>query len=100
MIWETQSKAIVMLCNLEEEGKVGCVFILLTIIMCGLQETCYQYWPTAAEGTAVYGNMTVKLLQEASELDGLIVRKLEIIQEGDYINVAVSDTVSAHTSYD
>ena len=23
MIWETQSKAIVMLCSLEEEGKVG-----------------------------------------------------------------------------
>ena len=39
--------------------------------------------------------MTVKLLQEASELDGLMVRKLEIIQEGDYVNVAVSDTISA-----
>ena len=38
MIWETQSKAIVMLCNLEEEGKVGCVCVsmLLAIIMCGL----------------------------------------------------------------
>ena len=53
---------------------------------------CHQYWPTAAEGTAVYGNMTVKLLQEVTELDGLVVRKLEIIQEGDYINVAVSST--------
>lgn len=101
MIWETQSKAIVMLCNLEEEGKVGCVSMLLAVIMCGLlQETCYQYWPTKAEGTAVYGNMTVKLLQEASELDGLMVRKLEIIQEGDYINLAVSDTISVATSYD
>ena len=36
--------------------------------------------------------MTVKLLQEVTELDGLVVRKLEIIQEGDYINVAVSST--------
>ena len=48
----------------------------------------------------MYGNMTVKILQEASELDGLIVRKLEIIQEGDYINVAVSDTISVATGYD
>ena len=40
----------------------------------------------------MYGNMTVKLLQEVTELDGLVVRKLEIIQEGDYINVAVSST--------
>ena len=40
----------------------------------------------------MYGNMTVKLLQEVTELDGLVVRKLEIIQEGDYINVAVSCT--------
>ena len=36
--------------------------------------------------------MTVKLLQEVTELDGLVVRKLEIIQEGDYINIAVSST--------
>ena len=36
----------------------------------------------------MYGNMTVKLLQEVTELDGLVMGKLEIIQEGDYINIA------------
>ena len=34
--------------------------------------------------------MTVKLLSEKQQEEGLIVRKLEITQEGDYINVAVS----------
>ena len=47
----------------------------------------------------MYGNMTVKLLQEVTELDGLVVRKLEIIQEGDYINVAVSSTNKANALY-
>ena len=97
MMWETQSKTIIMLCNLEEEGKVQNVHvgsreftdISTTDINC-IQQTCYQYWPSLTDGTAVYGDMTVKLLSEKQQEEGLIVRKLEITQEGDYINVAVS----------
>ena len=44
----------------------------------------------------MYGDMTVKLLSEKQQEEGLIVRKLEITQEGDYINVAVSKLKCMH----
>ena len=48
MIWETQSKAIVMLCNLEEEGKVGCVCVHVT--------SYHHVWSTVGDVLSVLAN--------------------------------------------
>ena len=49
----------------------------------------HQYWPSSTDGTAMYGNMIVKLVSEQHQGPELIVRKMEVTQEGDYINYAV-----------
>ena len=55
-----------------------------------LKESCYRYWPRSVSDSVKFGTIAVKLVSEEQQEDGLTVRKLEINQEGDYINVEVS----------
>ncbi|XP_064407627.1 receptor-type tyrosine-protein phosphatase T-like [Halichondria panicea] len=66
-----ESRTIVLLCDLTENGK----------------DMCTQYWPDKVDGEVTYGKMTLKLLSEKCEKE-IIVRKLEISQT---LKVAGSD---------
>ncbi|XP_064407623.1 mucin-3A-like isoform X2 [Halichondria panicea] len=58
-----ESRTIVLLCDLTENGK----------------DMCTQYWPDKVDGEVNYGKMTIKLLSEKLEKE-ISVRKLEISQ--------------------
>ena len=63
MIMEQQSKTIVMLCPLAEEG----------------EESSVCYWPTAAEPVQ-YGTVSVHLLSSAAS-NNMVIRKLKITED-------------------
>ena len=45
------------------------------------------YWPKAIDEKCVYGMIEVKLVSETQETD-FVVRKFELSQESNYINLA------------
>ncbi|XP_065197878.1 mucin-3B-like isoform X2 [Sycon ciliatum] len=63
MVWENNVRAVAMLTNLEEKGRLK----------------CHQYWPPS--GSVVYGPLTVTLMDTMTLAD-FIVRTFEIVKKG------------------
>ena len=50
----------------------------MSYCLCGVQETCYQYWPPI--GSQTFGEFTVELLQE-ERLSGFSIRSYGVYNE-------------------
>ena len=60
------------------------------------QESCYQYWPTEVDSSAVYGRFKVKLTSE-DKCDEFIVRKFQIGEDTPYlVPVGVTNSTFEH----
>eukprot|EP00731_Ephydatia_muelleri_P016193 Em0009g617a len=77
MIWENQSRVIVMLCDPSEDGK----------------ESCY-YWPREVGKHEVHGRLKVKLVSEDTAPKDYIIRKIELTADSNYLIPGVPDTVT------
>ncbi|CAI8043302.1 Receptor-type tyrosine-protein phosphatase F [Geodia barretti] len=79
MVWEFKSRAVVMLCQLEENG----------------QEMSHQYWPTQLKAKQLYGKNSVTLISEEHPFGAkeIVVRKFEITDEK---NTAVFTVTQYH----
>lgn len=64
MIWEFNSRAIVLLCKVMEEG----------------EEKCYLYWPPQTGEEAKFGMLTVTL-QSKEQCHDYVVRKLHVCKK-------------------
>ena len=71
MVWESKSKIIVMLCNLEEGSS-------------------QQYWPSHESESVTYGDVVVTLQSETAH-DDFTVRKINV-----QCNVSIFDCVLRH----
>ncbi|KAJ8040629.1 Receptor-type tyrosine-protein phosphatase T [Holothuria leucospilota] len=69
MIWQEESKEIIMLTNLVENKK----------------KKCWQYWPNQGKSN-VYGKITVRNVSEVKETFQYTVRCLEVSKEGEEEN--------------
>ena len=85
MIWEYQSRSIVVLCRMVEDGQVyihtltrtdTCINYVLTC----LQEQCHAYLPGSKGSSKTYGKVTVKLVSQETSTD-FIIRHLELSQD-------------------
>lgn len=77
MVSEVQSKVIIMLCDLTENGK----------------ESSYRYWPEAVGKIVEFGKLKVKLLHEEQTDDEYTLRKLEISSDNRGSMSGGTDTI-------
>ena len=79
MIVDYSVSAIVMLCELEENGNVKLTELYLIPLLI-LQESCYQYW--IPNEVAMFGEYYVQMVSER-KLNGYIERMFKISSEKD-----------------
>ena len=97
MVWDYQSRAIVMLCRMKEDGKVKVVkFIccntycrllstlspsyVTTFTHCLLQEACCPYLPEHKGDSEMYGKIQVKLVSKETTTD-YVIQQLEVSED-------------------
>jgi protein tyrosine phosphatase len=97
MVWDYQSRAIVMLCRMKEDGKVKVVIFICfnaicrllntfkpicmtTFTHCLLQEACSPYLPEHKGDSEVYGKIRVKLVSKETTTD-YVIQQLEVSED-------------------
>jgi protein tyrosine phosphatase len=110
MVWDYQSRAIVMLCRMKEDGKVKCLYDLtsmpwvksnagvlsrvagwlyyrrcfvMTFLLLNclhVQEACSPYLPEHKGDSEVYGKIRVKLVSKETTTD-YVIQQLEVSED-------------------
>ena len=82
MVWESNSKTIVMITKLKEQGRVSlflyCFLVGMTVELgwSSVQDKCHQYWPNE-NVSETHSTLTVENVDEI-ELSDHVVRTFEV----------------------
>ena len=84
MVWDYQSRSVVILCRMKEDGKVSYgkgrqanMFILHLYLT---QEACHSFLPDSKGDSEVFGKITVKMVSQDISTD-YAIRKVEIFED-------------------
>ena len=94
MIWDYQSRSIVVLCKMKEDGKVKLMAVSLNNSYARLhvQESCHTFLSDHKGDSEVYGKIAVKLVSKEATAD-YIIQQLEVSEDRPHPQVHVSSGV-------